>query len=76
MSAARERGVCPVRTFCEQGEKGVVQMRTFALFGAKNFRISKFMACPHGQGGSGFEPVRTREKGVNFLRTSFMDDPN
>jgi len=35
-------GVCPVRTFCGQGErKEVLQMRTSAIFGAKNFGFFK-----------------------------------
>jgi len=34
-------------------------MRTSALFDAKTFDFSKFMVCPHGQGGRGVEPVRT-----------------
>jgi len=34
-------------------------MRMSALFGAKNSDFSKFMVCPHGQGGKGIEPVRT-----------------
>jgi len=46
-------------------------MRTFALFGAKNFDFSKFLVCPHGQGKDGVEPVRTffrQGEGVNFSR--------
>jgi len=36
---------------------GVLQMRTSALFGAKTY-FSKFMVCPHGQGGGGlFYPI-------------------
>jgi len=40
-------------------------MQTFALFDAKK-DFSKFMVCPHGQGGSVFH---------DFVRTSFMDSP-
>jgi len=29
--------------------EGVLQLRMFALFGAKNFDFSEFMVCPHGQ---------------------------
>jgi len=57
-------------------------MRTFALFGAKIPDFSKFMVCPHGQGGRGVKAVRTffGQKGMGsifrkFLRTSFMDGP-
>jgi len=39
-------------------------MRTSALFSAKTPVISKFMVCPHGQGGREIEPERTR--GPNF----------
>jgi len=41
-------------------------MRTSTLFDAKNFGFSKFMVCPHGQGGSIFR---------DFVRTSFMNGP-
>jgi len=35
-------------------------MRTSALFGAKNFDLSRFMVYLHGQGGEGgVESVRT-----------------
>jgi len=63
-------------------------MRTSALFGAKTFDFSKFMVCPHGQGGEGgrkrgVEPVQTfcgqggRGGSIfrDFVRTSFMDGP-
>jgi len=33
---SQEGGVYPVRTFCEQRGKEILQMRTSALFGAKN----------------------------------------
>jgi len=36
---------------------------TSAFFGGKTLDFSKFMVCPHGQGG----------KGVDFVRTFFMD---
>jgi len=41
------RRICPVQTFCGQGE-GVLQMWMSVLLGAKNIGISKFMVCPHG----------------------------
>jgi len=53
-------------TFCGQG---FLQMRTFALFGAKTLDFPKFMVCPHGQGGWEAEPVQAFfDKGerVNF----------
>jgi len=34
--------------------EGVLQMRTFALFGEKNSDFSKFMVCPHRQRGQFF----------------------
>jgi len=49
--------------------RGVVQMRSSTLFGAKNFEFSKFIVCPHGQRGRGrasADIFRTRE--VNFSR--------
>jgi len=52
--------------------RGVLQMRTSALFWAKTSDFSKFIVCPHGQRGREVEPVRTffgqggRE--INFLR--------
>jgi len=69
----------PVWTFFRT--KGGLQKRTSALFGAKTSDFSKFMMCPHGQGGEGFEPMRTffGEGGGSifrdFVRTSFMDSP-
>jgi len=52
--------------------RGVLQMRTSALFDAKNFVFSKFMVCQRGQMGRGVEPVLTffgqGGKGVNFSR--------
>jgi len=32
----------------------------------KTLDFSKFMVCPHGQGGRGVEPVQTRERGHFF----------
>jgi len=40
-----------MRTFCEQ-EGIVIQMRTSALLVTKTSDFSKFLVCPHGQGGS------------------------
>jgi len=60
-----------VRAFC--GRAGVLKMQTSALFGAKTSDFSKFMVCPHGQGG-GDEPVRTffgqGERGSQFFADS------
>jgi len=57
----------------------ILQMRTFALFGAKNSDYSKFMACTHRQGGlSQCEHFADKGKGLffrGFVRTSFMDGP-
>jgi len=36
---------------------GRLQMRTFALLGAKTSDFSKGYVCPQGQGGRGFKPV-------------------
>jgi len=38
--------------FRTRGERSL-QLRTSALFGRKNSDISKFLVCPHGQGGRG-----------------------
>jgi len=59
-----------MRTFLEQGG-GILQMQTSAFFLAqKTLDFSKFMVCPHGQGGRGFDPVLSffgkDGKGVNF----------
>jgi len=46
-------------------DKGVLQMRTSALFCAKN--LSKFMVCPHEQGGKRVvEPIQRGEGGQFF----------
>jgi len=60
-------------------------MRTSAFYciGAKTAtNFSKFIVCPHGQGGEEVEPVQTvcgqGEGGVifrDFTRKSFMDGP-
>jgi len=59
--------------------KGVLQVRTSALFGAKSFEFFKIMVCPHGQdGGRGVKPLRTRGRGsifCDFVWTSFMFGP-
>jgi len=44
----RSQGVC---LQCEQVGERVLQKRTSALLGAKTSEFSKFMLCPHGQGG-------------------------
>jgi len=57
--------------------RGILQMRTSALFGAKNFRFLKFMVCPDGQGDQ-CGHLRTRGRGHffrDFMQTSFMDSP-
>jgi len=33
--------------------RGILQMRTSALFFKKTPNFSKFIVCPHGQGGKG-----------------------
>jgi len=82
MSALRGEGVYPVRKFFGQGERGVLQIRTSALFAQKPSNFSKFMVCPHGQGRRGVCPVRTfcGQGGggsifCDFVPTSFMDGP-
>jgi len=44
-------------------DKGILQMRTSVLFGTKNFRFFVIYL------------VSARTRGVNFVRTSFMDGP-
>jgi len=39
-------------------------MRTFALFGAKISEFSKFIECPHGQGGEGVELSEYNEDSI------------
>jgi len=70
MSAVR--GVCPVRDILRT--RGVLQMRTSALFGAKNFGFFKIYGVSARTGGKGVEPVRTREGPIfrDFVRTSFI----
>jgi len=76
---SERKGVCPVRIFCGQGVREDVHSFTiwmFALFGAKNSDLSKFMVCQHGQGERGCASADILQtKGSIFVRTSFMDDP-
>jgi len=63
------RGVCTVRTFFGQGERGFLQMWTSALFGAKSIRFFRILWCVCTD--KGVEPVRTvcgQGGGVIFLR--------
>jgi len=54
-------------------------MRTSALFGAKTLDFTKYMVCPHRQ--KGIEPCSADLLWIrgsvfrDFVRTSFMDDP-
>jgi len=53
-------------------------MRTAALFDAKNFGFSKFMVCPHGQGGLNQCGYFADNVGLNFrgfVRTTSIDGP-
>jgi len=70
------------RGLVQCGQGAVIQMRTSALFGAKNFgffEINGVSARTRDEGS--FEPVRTfcgqGEGSIfhDFVRTSFMDDP-
>jgi len=68
----RGEGFCSLRTFCGQGGiEDILQMRTSALFGAKNFiDFTKFVVYPYGQGWRGIEPVWTffvQGRGVQFF---------
>jgi len=47
-------------------DKGVLQIRTSALFGAKNFGYFEFMVFPHGQGGEGVWGTADKGEGVIF----------
>jgi len=47
MKEVRSRGFVQCEHFAD---KGVLQMRTSALFVHKPSDLSKFMVCPHGQG--------------------------
>jgi len=61
--------------------RGILQMRTFALFDVKKLRIFRnlWCVCVYGQESRGIEPVQTFfGKGERFIfpdvvRTSFMD---
>jgi len=53
--------------FSDKGERGVLQMETFAH---KTSDFSKFIMCPPGQGGH-FSDKGWRE--INFVRTCFTD---
>jgi len=60
-------GVCLVWTFCEQGGRGFLQMRTSALFGEKKLRIFRnlwYVRTDKREWGSIF---------CDFVRKSFMD---
>jgi len=79
MQSGRERGLSSADIF---RTRGVLQMRTFALLEVKSSDFSKFMMCPHGQGGKGWtsaDILRTKGEGSifrDFVRTSFMEAPN
>jgi len=60
------RGVCPVRPLCGQGEGGVFQMRTSALFGAKNFGFFEIYGVSARAGGLS-QCGHFSDKGVNFF---------
>jgi len=65
-------GGCPVLTFCGQGGKEVLQMRTSALFGTKNINFFRNLWCVRTdkEGWS-----QCRQGGIDFVRTSFMNGP-
>jgi len=55
-------------------------MRTPEIFGAKNFGFSKFMVCPHGQGGRVRQCGHFSDKGEgsifrDFVWTSIINSP-
>jgi len=43
-------------------------MRTYALFGSKNFGFFEITGVSARTRGKGVEPVRTKGEGVNFSR--------
>jgi len=63
--SAVKRGVVQCRHFANKEEEEVLQMQTFALFGAKTSDFSKFLVCSHGHGA--VQPVRTRREGDQFI---------
>jgi len=68
---------CPVRTFCGQGRFFRYGRPHFLVQKTSNF--SKFMLCPHGQGGKGMSQCGQEGRGsifCDFVRTSCMDAPN
>jgi len=61
-------------------EKGVLQMRTSQFLEQKASDFSKFIVCPHGQGGRRLSQCgHFLDKGgsvfFDFVRTSFVDGP-
>jgi len=71
----RSQGFFPVRTFFGQGGSGILQMRTPHFLVQKRSNFSKFLVCPHGQGGWGSSDILRRRMSIfrDFVRTSFMD---
>jgi len=67
---SQEEGVCPVRTFNGQGD--FFRCGRPHFFAQKNPDISKFMVCPHGQGGRGLSQGG-RSIFQDFMRMFFMD---
>jgi len=60
--------------------EGILQIRTSALFCAKNFGFVKFMVCPLGQGGLSqcghfFGQGERGSIFRDFVPTPFMDGP-
>jgi len=50
---SQEEGLSSAGNFWTRGwgRKGVLQMRMSALYGEKTSNFSKFLVCPHKQGG-------------------------
>jgi len=64
----RTQGVCLARKFCGQGEMGVLQLRTSALFDAKNFGFFEIYSVSVRTRGVDLRIVCGQGEEVNFLQ--------
>jgi len=63
----QSRGVCPVRTICEQGREGILQMRTSVLFGSKTFEFFKIYGVSARTRRGFVQCGHFSDKGGNFF---------
>jgi len=60
------RGFCPVRILRTRGEWGFFRRGRLHFLEQKTLDFSKFLVCPHGQGG--FSQCGQGKRGGNFSR--------